>query len=496
MSDNPPETQPMFDGNLSLHGGSSHINNPLMLKDRWDGEKDLRMHVNQHLNQKIINFGFIKQSWLKDVAKRYILYRRSLGKKFGTLLDNKNGIQYFANFLEFQCVHGFDDISSEVLESYIGSLNSLSETTRQTRIVVLKTFLETGTINGWFNVSTYTLVGKTRHIKADHNKINYIPDEVLRQLDEHLHLLPDPVQRMVVLIRALGLRAGELLQLRLDCLRQHRDGKWIIRFTNWKFNEQEDNLPINETLVRLIREQQEYIKTHLNDSFVYLFSANKKGIHNREGELFRFKPQPSAMAIGSFSSYLNKLASLCNICDTSGKQWQFASHQFRRTVATKMTNEGVRQYVIQMYLRHRSPDMMLHYAHVLPATTKKEIDALHKQKKIVDITGAEVEILHPEIDNDISLQWLRSNMQPKALAMGFCARPALQKPCPHANACMSCKHYRLDAEDLPALHQHLDRTRKLKVESERRGYVRQIRGIEQDEAKLTNLIKSLETENE
>ena len=61
--------------------------------------------------------------------------------------------------------------------------------------------------------------------------------------------------------------------------------------------------------------------------------------------------------------------------------------------------------------------MMLHYAHVLPVTIKKEIDALHKQKKIVAITGAEVEILHLELDNDIGLQWLRSNMQPLALAI-------------------------------------------------------------------------------
>ena len=66
----------------------------------------------------------------------------------------------------------------------------------------------------------------------------------------------------------------------------------------------------------------------------------------------------------------------------------------------------------------------------------------------------------------MGLQLLRQKMQPLALAMGFCARPQLLNPCPHANA-----------------------------ESQARGYVRQIQGIERDEAVLMNLIKSLEDGN-
>ena len=202
------------------------------------------------------------------------------------------------------------------------------------------------------------------------------------------------------------------------------------------------------------------------------------------------------MSTPSFNRYLNKLAKHCNICDNSGQLWKFKSHQFRRTVATKMTNEGVRQYVIQMYLRHCHPDMMLHYAYLLPETMKKEMAEFRKHKKIIDITGTSVKSVHPELDNDIGLQWLRSKMQPKALAMGFCARPALLKPCPHANACMSCQHFRLDTDDLPALKQHLERSQKLKSESKRLGYIRQIKGIEEEELKLINLIKTLEDDND
>ncbi len=206
------------------------------------------------------------------------------------------------------------------------------------------------------------------------------------------------------------------------------------------------------------------------------------------------KPYSKVVILNDFNNSLNNLAIQKGICDKSGKIWHFTSHQFRRTVATKMTNEKVRQYIIQRYLRHDNPDMMQHYAYISPETLKKEIKEVHK-KKIVDVTGAEVSINCSELDSDIRLQWLRSKMQPKALAMGFCARPQLLKPCPSANACMSCEHFRLEESDLPALKQHLERNQKLKEESQQKGYVRQLKGIEEDTAKLMNLIDTLETKN-
>jgi hypothetical protein len=275
--------------------------------------------------------------------------------------------------------------------------------------------------------------------------------------------------------------------MRFDCLRQRRDGEWEISFTNWKFNKRLDVLPITPELAVIIKEQQAYIRSHLGTDFEYLFCS----VSDKEG----LNPNPKVMGLQTFNRYLNKLAERGNICDQAGNRWKFTSHQFRRTVATQMTNEGIRQYIIQRYLRHDSPDMMWHYASIFPATIKKEMVALHKQKKIVDVTGMEVSLNHPELENQAGLQWLRSKMQPKALAMGFCARPQLLKPCPHANACLSCEHYRLDEDDLPALKQHLKRNERLKVESKHMGYIRQLKGVEEDITKLLNLIEALEESN-
>lgn len=496
MKKNNVETKKIFDiSSLNSNFTQDLPVDSLLAKDIWYAEEDLGLRVNQHQRNRTINFSRIQQTWFKEKLKQYIIYRRIQGIAYSTINETISIFNKLSLFLAEQYVNGFEEIDDEIFELVIKDIKKYSHSYQDSFLCYLKGFLDFGNENDWFSVSTY-LVTHTKPSKRKKTKIQYIPDEVLQQLDEHLHLLPEPQQRLVILIRALGLRAGEILQLKFNCLRQRRNGKWEIEFVNWKFKEQLDRLPINDDLVALVKQQQEYITSNLGNNFTYLFSANTRSFQSKEQGLFKVRPVPKVMALSSFNRYLQKLAEHCQIKDKSGQVWHFTSHQFRRTVATKMTNEQVRQYIIQCYLRHKSPDMLQHYAQLLPDTMKEEMKEFRKKKKVVDITGREVEQIHSELDNDIGLQWLRAKMQPKALAMGFCARPALLKPCPHANACMTCEHLRLDEDDLPALKQHLERNEQLKQESQKLGFTRQIKSIEQDELHLNKLINSLSNGHE
>jgi hypothetical protein len=144
----------------------------LMLKDRWHGEKNLGMRVHHHLGGKTIYFGNIKQQWFKSVVKRYALYLRTQGKSFGTLHNKVQIISDFSIFLEVRNVYSFKEIDDEILSGYVGSLSRLAESTRRKHMVDIRTFFDTGTINGWFNISTYCLRGETGRVKPE--KINYI----------------------------------------------------------------------------------------------------------------------------------------------------------------------------------------------------------------------------------------------------------------------------------------------------------------------------------
>jgi integrase/recombinase XerD len=156
-----------------------------------------------------------------------------------------------------------------------------------------------------------------------HPKIEYIPQEVWNQLENYLDDLPAPPARMIVVITSTGLRVGELLNLPFDCLRQ-RGEKWHLRFVNQKY-QTENELPIGEDLLLIIKEQQQYIKHHFNDNYNYLFSSH---VGDRSSY---YTPKPNVMEKNVFDALLNKLAKKHNICTKEGDLWHFNSRQFRQT---------------------------------------------------------------------------------------------------------------------------------------------------------------------
>ena len=203
----------------------------LLDKDIWCPEEDLGLQVNKHAGKRFLNFSNIQQSWLKTKAKQYILYKRIQGAKFGTLHGYIWMFNKLSKLINTESINSFSDINEDFIDLFIQQVSQYSESYRKLNVTYLKGFLSTGNIEGWFDIPTYTLNGKSFRDKAK-LRIKYIPDEVLKELDYNLYLFPEPIQRLVILIRTLGLRGCEILQLKFDCLRQRRNGKWEIEFTN------------------------------------------------------------------------------------------------------------------------------------------------------------------------------------------------------------------------------------------------------------------------
>ena len=87
--------------------------------------------------------------------------------------------------------------------------------------------------------------------------------------------------------------------------------------------------------------------------------------------------------------------------------------------------------------------MTLRYARIYDQTLKQEVAKFHG--KVVNIAGQVVESQNPEFDT-ADLQWFKRNIQAQALPNGSCALPAPMKECPHANACLTCTHFRTTIE--------------------------------------------------
>lgn len=248
----------------------------------------------------------------------------------------------------------------------------------------------------------------------------------------------------------------------------------------------EVTIPISREIVRVIQEQQHFVRQHFTqEEFNYLFCANK-GVQRPD-----FRPSPHVMERRTLPRHLNRLAKKHNICDSYGTLWHFQTHQFRHTVGTRMINNGVPQHIIQRYLGHESPNMTAVYAQIHDQTMKEEIAKF--QGKVVNVSGQVVEEINPEADTK-ELQWFKRNIQAQALPNGSCALPAISQGCPHANACLTCTHFRTTSEYLAEHKQQLEKTNKIIQKAGANGWVRQAEMNEKVKANLESIISSLEAD--
>ena len=465
-------------------------NNRPLSKDVWDVRK-LGLKATSHRSENKLIFSNIRQDWLKEIVKKFIRYKASHCST-GTLKTYISSLNSFSDFIFDEYKNHRTKLTLEKLTryriiQYLYYLNEqgLSPGTKSVRISNLKMFLETAKQNSWAKIRPY-LIRPEDYPKRVKNAPRFIPEEVMKQLNQNLDLLPLPVMRGVLVLQETGLRIGELLQLSFNCINQDNSGDWFLDYMKWKQNT-EDRKPISIEIARVIQEQQQFIREHFLD-YEHLFCARARGSTGLE-----YVPSPKIMLSKSFIDYLKNLAKKKNICDNSGKAWNFQNHEFRHTVGTRMINNGVPQHIVQRFLGHESPEMTMHYAHIYDQTLKKEIAKYHNNR-VVNITGEIIESSDLELDNNLDLHLLKKKVLTQALSNGSCARPIVLGDCPHANACLTCGDFRTTIEFLEQHKIQLEETERIIKKAKEKGWERQEEMNKKVANNLKNIINSLEFE--
>lgn len=463
---------------------SQLLQNSLLQKDIWRTKEDLGLETHAHQQILTLNFTKIQPSWLNLLTKLYVKKIASLKLSIQYIKDNVSHFKKFAKFLKEKHIEDVESINNSLFEEFDNWLRStnISERTISLHYTTLENFFNTCRIEQWLDVNNYWFKGRKFKSKPKNDEIDYIPEEVWNQLEDHLHYFPEPMQRKVLIIRTLGLRIGELLNLPFNCLRK-RGNQWRLRLKETEKYKIEDELPVPYDLVVIIKEQQEYIKIHFQNNYPYLFCSNKGG---RD---FNFIPIDKVMYGNTFNRWLNKLANQCNITSKEGTLWNFTSHQFRRTIGTIMTNAGVQDLIIQKYLRHRNPDMQNHYKHLLRKVIGEEYQEFTKEKNFVNIEGKVVATHKPQ---DGIEEYMRVKLHQITTQQGECHRSNLKQPCPTVNGCWRCTDWMTSEKDLPYLKQDLQRLQNELEKANKLGMVRVEKEIQKDFNYLQVRIKALD----
>ncbi len=453
-----------------------------------------------HSDSTTANFAPIKQDWLKEACKRLIKLR-SATLALSTIGDKLHCIKEFSRFLD----QYYPDIlpqqlNRQVIEDYLVHLKEkkFSASTRIHRISALRDLLEYSAAMNWVDVPKNPLIFIQDYPFRDKTLPRYIPDHVLKQLDENLQYIPEPIARMVIVVREVGMRISELCTLKFDCLRQDAQGEWWIAYKRWK-SKDEHSVPIRAEVAGIIQTQQEYIREHLGVNFNYLFCTTKNpnyfekfGQAANKFPLDYFEPVPKIIRQSILRGYLHLLANTKQIKGEDGLVFPLSKiHQFRHTKGTELINNGVGIEYVKRYLGHNSFAMTLRYAHIHDQTLKEQVQESWSEGKIVNISGELIDT-NPELDNASNYQF-KKGILGEVLANGYCALPA-RLTCSKGNACLQCGDFRTTLEFLDQHKDQRDRTKKALEVAESNNWQRQIQVNKDVLNNLNNIINSLEQE--
>lgn len=239
------------------------------------------------------------------------------------------------------------------IEGYLKYLTStsVSKTTRQQRLVCLRRFFKDMQRWGWPGAPKGELIVKEDIPSPDRYLPRPLSPEADKAIREALKKDDSVLADCLLLLRATGLRIGELMDLELDCLQKLSPNEWILRVPLGKLHS-ERVVPLSdealESLNRILDVRHYVPPVPHPDTKVptdFLLAHPGKGRY-RLYEALRAKLAETARSVGVTE--------------------KVTPHRLRHSYATELLYGGMGIVGIKTLLGHRSIGMTLRYAAVVP----------------------------------------------------------------------------------------------------------------------------------
>ncbi len=324
----------------------------------------------------------------------------------------------------------------------------IAASTQRSRIQVVGRMLEDITEWGWAEAPPRRLVFVRDSPKMPQPLPRYLPQDVDRALASALEASPNRLRADALLVlRATGMRIGELVDLELDCVHEVAgQGAWLkVPLGKLKT---ERMVPLDDETVGLI------------DRIVVNRSPGRALRHPRTGQLVEFLLTHKGRRVSA-----DTLRDELHRCATEVGVDPVVPHQLRHTYATALVNSGCSLQALMALLGHVSAEMSLRYGRLFDATVRADYEralALAKER-----LGP---VLPQATPVSIDSNWRELPLIKARMAGGYCVRTLAQGVCPYTNICEHCPNYRSDSTFLPTLLTQRADAEALVRDAEQRGW--------------------------
>jgi integrase len=332
---------------------------------------------------------------------------------------------------------------------------SISASAAAHNVISVRNFLDDVTAWGWADAPRRRLMFGSDIPRQPDPLPRALPPDIDAAVMNAVANLDDPVARIgLTVIRATGLRVGELVDLELDCVVDYgTHGSWL-------------RVPLGKLATERSVPLDDHTLTAL-DEWIAQRGRQRAVPHPRHGRPTDFlfvehgqQPPTARLRIG-----LARAVTSAHLTGPDGTALRVTPHQLRHTYATSLANAGMSLQALMALLGHASPDMTLRYARLASPTVKAAYDqAIGKLARRIPVHAAG----RPQAPQREA--WLRSEMLKTRVAHGYCSRDLVAEACPYANICETCPSYTTTAEFAPAIDAQIADIRALRDDAAERGW--------------------------
>ena len=413
------------------------------------------------------DFSYISSEEIKDVVKDYVWQNYRVGNKsLYTLYHEVNTFSFqFIRFADTRNITSLKGLTNTDVDHFISYLyTTISERTKKPfgtgmqriSLNTLKSIIRWCQLHRPNDVPTTEIFTGNEYIGVNRKlKIDFIPDDVVVQINEALKKEENPYLKYgIIILQSTGMRIGDLLKLRIDCIKPHLISGYTIEWTQHKGRKNKAPMPVRSECVAAIEKlievteplRNEVIERDKDNLLIYRYlNGPQYGKYN--GKV----ATPTARA---FSYWFDTFIKRNNIKDANGDYYNLTSHQFRRTLGTDMLSKGTNINVIQQVLGHSDPSVTKRFYADVKDKERAEVF------KSVGVIGNINQIQRDAFDNVSEFEWFKANKDKSAcLCDGYCTKPVVDgKICDRLlkrQKCYTCSRYITTPEYLEAHKQHL-----------------------------------------
>ena len=421
--------------------------------------------MSQHYGRNFkFDFSYISSDEIKELFKDYVWQNYRVGNKtLSSLYSEVNSYFYrFIQFAESRNIISLKGLTNVDVENYISYLHTtISEKTgkpmsynnQRNCLDRFKTVIrwcqlhrpDDVPITEIFTGNEYT--GVNRKLKID-----FIPDDVVAQINEALKTEENPYLKYgIIILQSTGMRIGDLLKLRIDCIKPHLISGYTIEWVQHKGRKNKAPMPVRSECVAAIEKLVEITKDLRDEAD----EKDKNTLMIRRVPVGKGAGKVMNLNSVSFNNWFKKFIKDNDIKDANGDYYNLTSHQFRRTLGTDMLSKGTNINVIQQVLGHTDASVTKRFYADVKDKERAEVF------KSVGVIGNINQIQSNAFDNVSEFEWFKANKDKcvAGLCDGYCTKPVTDgNICPRLlkkQKCYTCSRYITTPEYLDAHKQHL-----------------------------------------